>query len=82
MFTWFDVSTILGFVSSLVGLFFVSIILLPVGAVASGIGFQGNKTKGIAIAGFVISVVGGIVRIFTALYDAGLIPWWFTQGIF
>lgn len=82
IFTWNDVSTIIGFVASIIGIFWSAIVLLPLGGVASYLGFRGNKTKGLAIAGLVISVIAIIIKICVVLYSIGVIPEWVTNGVF
>lgn len=79
----FDLLAVLGFVASLVGMFSASVILHPLAAIVSIIGFIGDtRFKGLAIAGFVIAVVGGIVYIVLSLYQNHLIPGWITNGAF
>lgn len=79
----FELLTILGFVSSIVGMFSISMILHPLGAVTSIIGFaQGKRFRALAIAGTVISIVGGIVYTVISLYKNGLLPEWITYGAF
>ncbi len=78
-----DLLTILGFVASLVGMFSASVILHPLAAICSLVGFvKGTKFKPMAVAGFVISIVGGLVYIILSLYRSGLIPQWITFGAF
>lgn len=82
-FTLPDLFSVLGFVASLVGLFYVSIFLHPIGAISSFYGFKkGTRLKGLAAAGFIISIIGGIVYLVLSLYHAGLIPKWLTDGAF
>lgn len=81
-FSWVDVITIVGFICSLVGLLWCSVILLPIGVVCSLIGFLSTRTKGLAVAGLVISLLGGIIKICVELYYANMIPEWITRGIF
>lgn len=79
----FDLLAILGFVAAIVGMFSVSIILHPVAALASIVGFVGKtRFKALAIAGFVIAIVGGIVFTVVSLYRAGYIPEWIIDGAF
>ena len=80
-FKWCDVSTLVGFVASLVGLFWASILLLPLGIICSIFGFRGNKTRTLAVSGIVISVIGMIVKISIMLYESGVLPEWFVNGI-
>ena len=81
--TIYDLFCMLGFVASLMGVFAAAVILHPLAAVASMFSFKGGtKFKGLAIAGFVISVVGGIVFIVISLYKAGVIPEWIADGTF
>lgn len=79
----FDLFAILGFVAAIVGMFSASVILHPVSAIASIVGFVGqSRFKALAIAGFVIAIVGGIVFTVISLYRAGYIPEWITDGAF
>lgn len=79
----FDLLAILGFVASLVGMFSASIILHPLAAIVSIIGFIGDtKFKGLAIAGFVIAIVGGVVYTVLSLYQNHMIPEWIAYGAF
>ncbi len=79
----FDLLAILGFVAAIVGMFSTSIILHPISAVASIIGFIGEtRFKGLAIAGFVMAIVGGIVYTVLSLYQNNIIPQWITNGAF
>ncbi|RKJ39599.1 hypothetical protein D7X94_11590 [Acutalibacter sp. 1XD8-33] len=80
-FTWMDICTVLGFTSSLVGYFFTSIVLLPLGLVASILGFRGDRTRGLAVAGIVISALGLLIRIMVLLTDCGLLPHWVANGV-
>lgn len=80
-FSWMDVCTVLGFVASIVGYFYTSIILLPLGLVSSLVGFRGDKTKGLAVAGIVISVIGLLIRLVAVLCDNHLLPYWITNGL-
>ena len=79
----YDIFAMLGFVASIVGMFAVSIILHPVAAISSIVGFIGNtRFKPLALTGFVISIIGGIIFTVLSLYRAGLIPEWITDGAF
>lgn len=80
-FTWADICTVLGFTASLVGYFFTSIVLLPLGLVASLLGFRGDRTRGLAVAGIVISALGLLIRLMVLLSDSGLLPHWVTSGV-
>lgn len=81
-FTFFDVLTILGFVSSIVGLWGVGFVLEPIALVASILGFfKGGRNKGLAAAGLVIAVIAFIIRLFLTLYDANIIGRWAVDGI-
>ncbi len=78
----FDVLTILGFVSSLVGLWCIWIALEPIAVISSILGFfKGTRSKGLAAAGFVIAVIAFIIRLFMALYDNNVIGKWAVDGI-
>lgn len=80
-FTWADICTLLGFCSSIMGYFGASLLLLPVGLVASLVGFRGDRTKALAVAGIVISVVGLLIKLMSVLYDASWLPYWLTNGV-
>lgn len=78
-----DLLSILGFVAAIVGMFSASVILHPIAAISSITGFvKGSRFKPLAVAGFIISVVGGLVYIILSLYRSGLIPEWITFGAF
>lgn len=77
----FDVLTILGFVSSLVGLFSIWVVLEPLAVITSVIGFfKGSRFKGLAAAGIVISVIAFIIILFQTLYDGNIIGKWAIEG--
>ncbi len=82
-FTWYDVSTILSFVSALIGFFVIPFILDPL-ALATGIaGFsRGRRNRVLAIVAVVAALINLLVRLFLALHDNGLIPEWFITGMF
>ena len=82
IFQWVDVCTIFGFVSSVIGCFWASVLLLPMGLVFSIIGYRGDRTRALAVAGIVIAAVGLLVKIMMILYRADILPYWFTDGIF
>ncbi|MBR5088859.1 MAG: zinc ribbon domain-containing protein [Ruminiclostridium sp.] len=78
----FDVLTILGFVSSIVGLWGVGFVLEPIGVIASILGFfKGTRYKGLAAAGMVIAIIAFIIRLFITLYDNNIIGRWAVDGI-
>ena len=82
-FTKFDLFTVLGFVSSIIGFFQIALILEPIALVSSLIGFlKGNRSKGLAVAGFVISVIALLIKLFDTLNQNGLIPKWLFAGTF
>lgn len=82
-FTRFDLFTVLGFVSSIIGFFQIALILEPIALVSSLIGFlKGNRSKGLAVAGFVISVIALLIKLFDTLNSNGLIPKWLFAGTF
>jgi len=82
-FTVFDVLTILGFVSSIVGLMQIWVVLEPLAVITSVIGFfKGSRNKGLAAAGFVIAVIAFIIRLFMTLYDNNIVGRWAIEGIF
>ncbi len=81
VFSWADVCTILGFASSVIGYFWASLVLLPLGLVTSLLGFRGNKTRALAVAGIVISAIGLLIKLMMILSDASWLPYWITNGI-
>ena len=81
-FNFFDVMTILGFVSSIVGMWVVGFILEPLGVIASLLGFfKGTRYKGLAAAGIVIAVIAFIIRLIMVLYDNNVIGRWAVDGL-
>ncbi len=80
-YTWSDICTVVGFTCSIVGLFYFWLILCPVGLIASFLGFHANRTKGLAVAGVIISFVGIIIKIGYILYQTNLLPSWLTSGV-
>lgn len=77
----FELLTVLGFVCAIVGMFSISMILHPIGVITSIIGFvQGKRYRALALAGTVISVVGGIIYLVISLYQNGILPEWITFG--
>lgn len=81
-YTWADILTVLGFTAALIGYFRAGILLLPLGLAASIAGFLGNKRRGLAVAGTVISAVGLLLEIMAILERNGLLPYWLTDGVF
>lgn len=81
VFSWADVCTVMGFASSIIGYFWASLVLLPLGLAASVIGFRGNKTRALAVAGIVVSVIGLLIKLMMILNEADLLPYWITNGI-
>ena len=81
-FSVFDVLTILGFVSSLVGLVQIWVVLEPLAVITSIVGFfKGTRYKGLAAAGFVIAVIAFIIRLFITLYNSNIVGKWAIEGI-
>ncbi|MGN0596922.1 MAG: hypothetical protein ACI4J1_06315 [Ruminiclostridium sp.] len=79
----FIIFTIFGFTASIVGLFWISLILEPLAFLSTCIGFVKEKRyRGLAIAGFTIAVIGLLIRLFITLYDIGYIPKWLISGVF
>lgn len=77
----FELLTVLGFVCAVVGMFSISMILHPIGVIASIIGFvNGKRYRALALAGTVISIVGGIIYLVVSLYQNGVLPEWITFG--
>ena len=81
-FSWSDICTIIGFIAAIIGLFWCSVVLLPIGIICCLIGFVGNRTRGLAVAGLAISLIASLIRVCIVLYQSGLIPDWVTQGVF
>ncbi len=80
-FTKFDLLTVLGFVASIVGFFQLALILEPIALVSALIGFlKGKRSKGLAVAGFVISVIALLIKLFETLYKNGIVPSWLVAG--
>ena len=81
-YTWADVLTVLGFSAAVVGFFWAGILLLPLGLAASIIGFRGDRCRGLAVAGVVVSAIGLLLKVMLLLEESGLLPHWFTSGVF
>ena len=80
-FTKFDLLTVLGFVASIVGFFQLALILEPIALVSALLGFlKGKRSKGLAVAGFVISVIALLIKLFETLYKNGIVPSWLVAG--
>ena len=78
-----ELFSILGFVASIIGMFCCSIVLHPIAAVSSIFGFvKASRYRALALTGFVVAIVGGIVRIMLAMHDASIIPEWWVDGAF
>ena len=78
-----ELFSILGLVASIIGMFCCSIVLHPIAAISAIIGFiKASRFKALALAAFVIAIVGGVVRILFSLNDAGVIPQWWVDGAF
>ncbi len=80
--TFFDTLSIFGFVAPIFGLFAYAVILLPLGFILSLLGLKSKYLKGLSIAGLVVSLLAGIVKIMILLYEYDLIPYWITEGVF
>lgn len=79
---WNDICSIIGFCSSILGFLWFSVLFLPVGAVTSLLGMRGEKAKGLAIAGFVISILAICLKVGFILYENVMIPEWVISGVF
>ena len=80
-YTWADVCIILGFSAGVIGYFWAGVLLLPVGLIFSLLGFHSQKTRGLAVAGTVISAIGLVVKLLTILNEVGILPDWLIDGI-
>ncbi len=56
-------------------------LLLPLGFIASIVGFRSDRNRGLAVAGIVISAIGVLMKVMLILSEAALLPDWFTNGI-
>lgn len=81
-YTWKDICTIVGFCSSIVGIFTFWLVLCPVALASSIVGFRGDRTKGLAVAGIIISILAILVKIGSILYNNNILPHWLTSGVF
>ena len=82
-FTQADLCTVLGFTSAVMGCFWGSVLLLPLGLVTSVLGYRRDRTKGLAVAGIVISVIGLLIKVVNILSQAVDVykrqrPCWYT----
>ncbi len=80
--SWFDICGMIGFIASLLGIFWCSIVLMPIGIILSLLGFMGNRFRGMSIAGLTISLLGALIKICFVLQNSGVAPEWVTRGIF
>lgn len=80
-FTWGDICSIVGFICSLVGIFFFWVILSPVALVTSLIGFIRNKTRKLAVAGLILTAVGLLIKTGLLLEQFNLLPNWLLTGL-
>lgn len=79
----FIIFTIFGFTASIVGLFWIALILEPLAFLSTCVGFVKEKRyRGLAIAGFTIAVISLLIRLFITLHDIGYIPQWLISGVF
>lgn len=81
--TIFDIMTIFSFVSSIIGCFCLSLIFEPAAIITAFVGFKkGNRYKALSASAIIISIIGFVIQLFTALYKNGIISKWFMSGIF
>ena len=78
--TWKDICTIVGFISSIAGLFTFWVVLCPMGLLTSCLGYRGNHTRGLAVAGIIISLLAIAIKIGFILYHLDVLPSWLTDG--
>ena len=81
-FLWGDVSTVFGFVCSIVGFFWFWLTLCPVGLAASIYGFYRKRMQKLAAAGIVISAISILIKIGYILSVNSLLPLWLIGGAF
>lgn len=79
--SWYDVCGMIGFIASILGVFWCSIVLMPIGILLSLLGFLGTRFRGMSIAGLTISLLGALIKLCLVLYDSGIAPDWVTKGI-
>ncbi|MBC2870966.1 zinc-ribbon domain-containing protein [Bittarella massiliensis] len=79
-YTWKDICTIVGFISSIAGLFTFWVVLCPMGLLTSCLGYRGNRTRGLAVAGIIISLLAIAIKIGFILYHLDVLPSWLTDG--
>ncbi len=80
-FTWADVATFLGFCASVLGYFGASLLFFPLGIIASVLGFQGERARGLAVAGIVVATLGLLLKIMRILEQLNFLPGWFISGV-
>ena len=49
--------------------------------ISSVLGFRGNRARGLAVAGIVISTLGLLLKLMNILELVDFLPWWFTSGV-
>lgn len=75
-----DVLEWVSFLSAIFGVFFVSIILLPLSLLSGIYALAKDNTCKLAVAGIVISAIGLVIKIFIGIWP--YLPVWLTSGIF
>ena len=82
-FSIFDVLTLFGFVSSIIGCICIALVFEPAALISGFLGFKkGKRYKPLAISAIIISIISFIIQLFITLYRAGLINKWFIEGVF
>ncbi len=81
-FSWTDVCSLIGFIASILGIFWCSVVLMPIGILLSLLGFLGTRLRGLSIAGLTISLLGALIKLCFIMQNTGIAPEWVTNGIF
>ena len=63
------------------GYFGASVAFFPLGILASVLGFKGDRSRGLAVAGIILGTLGLLLKLMVVLRQADFLPAWFTSGI-
>ena len=81
LWVWQDSASIIGFISTMFGIFVFSVILLPVGLVCSIFGLKSPILKVLSIFGIVLSILAALIKVVYTLIYYDMIPSWVMNGI-